>query len=347
MASLANIIRQIAKPDAEAARAAAERLDSLVKPLGSLGRLEQLAVQLASIRGKAPLKFPSKEILVMAADHGVWHEGVTPSPQVVTAIQAVNIVQGKAGVSVLARNAGAQVTLVDCGILGPDIPGTLNHKVAQGTGNIVTSPAMTREQAESLLVWSAERVIAKAESGLSLLAVGELGMANTTPAAAMVAVLTGAAPAQTVGLGANLPPERLTHKISVVEKALAVNQPDASDALDVMAKVGGFELVGMAGAMIGAAAAGIPVVLDGFLSYASALAACQMAPALKPYLIPSHLSAEQGATIALEALGLQPYFDLSLRLGEGSGAALALPLIDAACAIHNEMATLAECQITL
>jgi len=176
MASLANIIRQIAEPDAEAARAAAERLDSLVKPLGSLGRLELLAVQLASIRGKAPLKFPSKEILVMAADHGVWHEGVTPSPQVVTVIQAVNIVQGKAGVSVLARNAGAQVTLVDCGILGPDIPGTLNHKVAQGTGNIATGPAMTRQQAESLLVWSAERVIAKAESGLSLLAVGELGL---------------------------------------------------------------------------------------------------------------------------------------------------------------------------
>lgn len=175
MASLANIIRQIAEPDAQAAQTAAARLDSLVKPLGSLGRLEQLAIQLSSIRGDQPLHFPSKEVLVMAADHGVWQEGVTPSPQEVTAIQAVNIVQGKAGVSVLARVAGAQVTLIDCGIIGPDIPGTLNHKVAQGTGNIATGPAMTREQAESLLIWCAERVIAKAENGLSLLAVGELG----------------------------------------------------------------------------------------------------------------------------------------------------------------------------
>lgn len=347
MASLENIIRQIAAPDADAETRAAQRLDSLVKPPGSLGRLEQLAIQLAGIRGDQPLLFPSKEVLVMAADHGVWQEGVTPSPQIITAIQAVNIVKGKAGVSVLARVAGAQVTLIDCGIIGAGIPGSLNHKVGQGTGNIAVGPAMSREQAEALLIWSAERVIAKAESGLSLLAVGELGMGNTTPAAAMVAVFTGALPAHTVGLGANLPPERLAHKVSIVEKAIAINQPDPQDALDVMAKVGGFELVAMAGAMIGAAAAGIPLVLDGFLSYASALAACKMAPAVKPYLIPSHLSAEQGATLALHALGLQPYFDLNLRLGEGSGAALALPLIDAACAIHNEMATLAECQITL
>lgn len=347
MASLENIIRQIVAPDAVAEQRAAQRLDSLVKPVGSLGRLEQLAIQLAGIRGNYRLNFPSKEVLVMAADHGVWNEGVTPSPQAVTAIQALNIIQGKAGISVLARAAGAQVTLVDCGIIGADIPGALSHKIGQGTGNIATGPAMSREQAEALLVWSAERVIAKAEGGLSLLAIGELGMANTTPAAAMLAVLTGATPAQTVGLGANLPPERLAHKISVVEKAIAVNRPNPQDALDVMAKVGGFELVAMAGAMIGASAAGIPLVLDGFLSYSSALAACQMAPAVKPYLIPSHLSAEQGATLALKALGLQPYFDLNLRLGEGSGAALALPLIDAACAIHNEMATLAECQIVL
>lgn len=347
MATLAKIIRQIPLPDANAAARAAAHLDGLVKPVGSLGRLEHLAIQLAAIVGDNPLVFPSKEIMVMAADHGVWQEGVTPSPQVITAIQALNIIQGKAGVSVLARSAGAQVSLIDCGILGADIPGAISHKVAQGSGNIATGPAMRREQAESLLIWCAERVIAKAESGLSLLAVGELGMANTTPAAAMVAVLTGTAPQQTVGLGANLPRERLAHKIAVVERAIAVNQPDADDALDVIAKVGGFELVAMTGAILGAAAAGIPLVLDGFLSYASALAACQLAPAVKPYLIPSHISAEQGAAIALEALGLQPYFDLSLRLGEGSGAALALPLIDAACAIHNQMATLAESNIEL
>lgn len=347
MATLAQIIRQIPVPDARAAARAAMRIDGLVKPIGSLGRLEQLAIQLAAIVGERPLAFPSKEVMVMAADHGVWQEGVTPSPQIITAIQAVNIIQGKSGVSVLARSAGAQVTLIDCGVMGGEIPGAISHKMGQGSGNIATGPAMSRQQAESLMIWCAERVIAKAESGLSLLAVGELGMANTTPAAAMIAVLAGSSPEQIAGLGANLPVERLAHKVAVVTRAIAVNQPDANDALDVMAKVGGFELVAMAGAMIGAAAAGIPVVLDGFLSYASALAACQLAPEIKPYLIPSHLSAEQGAQIALRALGLVPYFDLNLRLGEGSGAALALPLIDAACAIHNQMATLAECQIEL
>jgi nicotinate-nucleotide--dimethylbenzimidazole phosphoribosyltransferase len=305
-------------------------------------------LQLASLVGTDRLAFPRKEVIVMAADHGVWHEGVTPSPQIVTVIQAVNMVQGKAGVSVLARQMGAAVTVVDCGVLGGEIPGTLVHKIAQGSGNIAKEAAMSREQAEEMLCWSAELVLRKvADEGLTLVAVGELGMANTTPAAAIIAALTGHSPSETVGLGANLPADRLLHKVDVVERALAVNQPQADDALDVLAKVGGFDLVGMCGTILGAAAAGIPVLLDGFLSYSAALAACRLAPAVKPYLIPSHLSAEKGAQLALEALGLQPYLDMSLRLGEGSGAVLAMPLVDAACTMYHDMATLAECQINL
>jgi nicotinate-nucleotide--dimethylbenzimidazole phosphoribosyltransferase len=187
----------------------------------------------------------------------------------------------------------------------------------------------------------------KAGEGVTLFGVGELGMANTTPAAAMVSVLTDSSPDDVVGMGANFPSDKLHHKIAVVRKAIETNQPDAADGIDVLAKVGGFDLVGMTGVMLGAAAAGLPVVLDGFLSYASALAACQIAPGVRDYLIPSHLSAEKGAVIAMNKLGLEPYLQMGMRLGEGSGAALAMHIVDAACAMHNNMGSLAESNIVL
>ncbi|QCR36203.1 nicotinate-nucleotide--dimethylbenzimidazole phosphoribosyltransferase [Nissabacter sp. SGAir0207] len=348
MNSVNDILNAIAPPDRAAMAQAQTRLDALVKPPGSLGRLEALAVQLAGIRGSGrPLQFPQKEIVVMAADHGVWQEGITPSPQVVTAIQAGNILRGVAGVNAMAKIAGAAVTLVDTGIIGGPVPGAVACHQGEGSGNIARGPAMTREQAEQLLLWGANWVAERVAQGLTVLGVGELGMGNTTPAAAVIAAITGQPPEQVAGLGANLPPTQLGHKVAVIEQALAINRPQANDGLEVLAKVGGFDLVAMSGAMLGAAAAGIPVVLDGFLSYASALAACQIAPAVWAYLIPSHTSAERGSQIALTHLRLQPYLDLSLRLGEGSGAALAFNLIDAACAMHNEMATLAECNIAL
>lgn len=338
----------IPEPDRAAMIRAQQHLDGLLKPVGSLGRLEALAVQLAGMPGlKGQLDVRNKAILVMCADHGVWHEGVTVSPRVVTAIQAENMTRHNTGVCVLAALAGANVQVIDVGIDSDPIDGLINMKFARGSGNIATGPAMSAEQAQSLLLEVIEYTRAQAANGVTLFGVGELGMANTTPAAAIVSVLTGAAPEETVGTGANLPVSQLQHKADVVRRAIALNQPDARDGLDVLAKVGGFDLLGMTGVMLGAASCGLPVVLDGYLSYASALAACRIAPAVKPYLIPSHLSAEKGAMLALTHLGLEPYLNMGMRLGEGSGAALAMQLVDAACAIHNQMGTLAQSNIIL
>jgi nicotinate-nucleotide--dimethylbenzimidazole phosphoribosyltransferase len=327
---------------------AQQHLDGLLKPPGSLGRLEALAVQLAGMPGlQGQLQLAEKAIVVMCADHGVWHEGVAISPQAVTAIQAINMTRKNTGVCVLAAQAGAQVHVVDAGIDADPIPGLVDMRVARGSGNIARTAAMSREQATALLLASIRYTRELASQGVRVFGVGELGMANTTPAAAVVSVLTGNDAQDVVGIGANLPVSQLGHKADVVRRAIAVNQPQADDGLDVLAKVGGFDLVGMTGVMLGAASCGLPVVLDGFLSYASALAACRLAPGVHSYLIPSHLSAEKGARIALEHLQLKPYLDMDMRLGEGSGAALAMHLVQAACTVFNEMGTLAESNIVL
>ena len=283
----------------------------------------------------------------MCADHGVWHEGVTPSPQAVTAIHAGNMVRGNTGVCVLAAQAGVRVEVVDVGIDAEPLPGLINLKVARGSGNIARTAAMSRQQAETVLLASMHFTRQLAADGVKVFGVGELGMANTTPAAATISVLTGSDPDAVVGCGANLPLAQRGHKVAVVRQAIAHNQPNPADGLDVLAKVGGYDLVGMTGVILGAASCGLPVVLDGFLSYASALAACRMAPSAHPYLIPSHLSAEKGAQIALDALGLRPYLDMDMRLGEGSGAALAMHLLDAASVMYNQMGTLAQSNIVL
>lgn len=348
MQTLATILDLIPTPDEAAMVRARQHLDGLLKPVGSLGRLESLAAQLAGMPGlQGKLRVDEKALIVLCADHGVWHEGVTGSPKAVTAIQAANMVQANTGVCVLAAQAGAKVHVLDVGIDAEPIAGLITMKVARGSRNIASGPAMTTEQAEVVLLSVVRYTRQLAAQGVKLFGVGELGMANTTPAAAVVSVLTGSAPEAVVGLGTNLPESLWNHKVQVVSRALAVNQPDATDGLDVLAKVGGYDLLGMTGVMLGAASCGLPVVLDGFLSYASALAACRIAPQVKPYLIPSHLSAEKGARIALAALGLEPYLSMEMRLGEGSGAALAMPLVDAACAIYNQMGTLAGSNIVL
>ncbi|MEC5342010.1 nicotinate-nucleotide--dimethylbenzimidazole phosphoribosyltransferase [Brenneria populi] len=345
--ALSSLVKAITPLDKEAMRRTALRLDSLLKPLGSLGRLEQLAIQLAGMRGISAHQAARKQIIVMAADHGVYEEGVAISPRAVTAIQAANMVKGITGVCVLAANAGAEVKVVDVGIDSDPLPGVLNMKVRRGSGNIAREAAMTYRQAQDLLLACAQLTQRQAAAGVRVFGVGELGMANTTPAAAIISVLTDSDPQLVVGVGANFPSERLDHKVAVVRRAIAVNQPNAHDGVDVLSKVGGFELVGMAGVMLGAAAAGLPVVLDGFLSYASALAACCIAPQARDYLIPSHFSAEKGAVIALRHLQMEPYLQLGMRLGEGSGAALAMHLIDAACAMHNDMGRLSDSNIVL
>ncbi|MDW3776784.1 nicotinate-nucleotide--dimethylbenzimidazole phosphoribosyltransferase [Kluyvera cryocrescens] len=348
MQTLASLLAAIPDVDSVAMARAQQHIDGLLKPTGSLGRLESLAVQLAGMPGLYGVpQVDNKAILVMCADHGVWHEGVAVSPQVVTAIQAANMTRHNTGVCVLAAQAGAQVHVIDVGIDADPIPGLIDMKVARGSGNIAKTAAMSAEQAQSLLLATMNYTRSLAQQGVTLFGVGELGMANTTPAAAVVSVLTGTDPEAVVGIGANLPHDRLHHKVDVVRRAIALNQPDANDGLDVLAKVGGFDLLGMTGVMLGAASCGLPVVLDGFLSYASALAACRIAPGVKPYLIPSHYSAEKGARIALEHLDLVPYLNMEMRLGEGSGAAMAMHIVESACAMHNRMGTLAGSNIVL
>ncbi|WP_338843846.1 nicotinate-nucleotide--dimethylbenzimidazole phosphoribosyltransferase [Citrobacter europaeus] len=348
MQTLTSLIRAIPTPDSAAMRRAQQHIDGLLKPPGSLGRLESLAVQLAGMPGlKGTPHVNGKAMLVMCADHGVWDEGVAVSPKIVTAIQAANMTRGTTGVCVLAAQAGAKVHVIDVGIDAEPIPGVVNMRVARGCGNIAQGPAMSRSQAEELLLEVIRYTHELAKDGVTLFGVGELGMANTTPAAAIVSVLTGSDAEDVVGIGANLPLSRVGNKIEVVRRAIAVNQPDRNDGIDVLAKVGGFDLVGMAGVMLGAASCGLPVVLDGFLSYSAALAASQIAPQIKPYLIPSHFSAEKGARTALAHLELDPYLNMGMRLGEGSGAALAMPIIEAACAMYSNMGQLAASNIVL
>ncbi|MBE0006219.1 nicotinate-nucleotide--dimethylbenzimidazole phosphoribosyltransferase [Citrobacter freundii] len=348
MQTLTSLLRAIPLPDSAAMLRAQQHIDGLLKPPGSLGRLESLAVQLAGMPGlKGVPHVNGKAMLVMCADHGVWDEGVAVSPKVVTAIQAVNMTRGTTGVCVLAAQAGAKVHVIDVGIDAEPIPGVVNMRVARGCGNIAEGPAMSRSQAEELLLEVIRYTHELAKDGVTLFGVGELGMANTTPAAAIVSVLTGSDAEEVVGIGANLPLSRVGNKVDVVRRAIAVNQPDCHDGVDVLAKVGGFDLVGMAGVMLGAASCGLPVVLDGFLSYSAALAACQIAPQIKPYLIPSHFSAEKGARTALAHLELDPYLNMGMRLGEGSGAALAMPIVEAACAMYNNMGQLAASNIVL
>ena len=348
MQTLTSLLRAIPLPDSAAMLRAQQHIDGLLKPPGSLGRLESLAVQLAGMPGlKGVPHVNGKAMLVMCADHGVWDEGVAVSPKVVTAIQAANMTRGTTGVCVLAAQAGAKVHVIDVGSDAEPIPGVGNLRVARGCGNIAEGPAMSRSQAEELLLEVIRYTHELAKDGVTLFGVGELGMANTTPAAAIVSVLTGSDAEEVVGIGANLPLSRVGNKVDVVRRAIAVNQPDRHDGVDVLAKVGGFDLVGMAGVMLGAASCGLPVVLDGFLSYSAALAACQIAPQIKPYLIPSHFSAEKGARTALAHLELDPYLNMGMRLGEGSGAALAMPIVEAACAMYNNMGQLAASNIVL
>ena len=332
MQTLADLLNTIPAIDPAAMSRAQRHIDGLLKPVGSLGRLEALAIQLAGMPGVNGIPHVGKKaVLVMCADHGVW-----------------DMTRGTTGVCVLAAQAGANVHVINVGIdTAEPIPGLINMRVARGSGNIASAPAMSRRQAEKLLLDVICYTRELAKNGVTLFGVGGLGMANTTPAAAIVSTITGRDPEEVVGIGANLPTDKLANKIDVVRRAITLNQPNPQDGVDVLAKVGGFDLVGMAGVMLGAASCGLPVLLDGFLSYAAALAACQMSPAIKPYLIPSHLSAEKGARIALSHLGLEPYLNMEMRLGEGSGAALAMPIIEAACAIYNNMGELAASNIVL
>ncbi len=334
--------------DLDAQAAALARQATLTKPLGSLGRLEALSVQLAAVSGQARPSVARKAIIVMAGDHGVAAEGVSAYPAEVTPQMVLNFVHGGAAINVLGRQANARVVVVDVGVAAdlPSLPGLVLRKVAHGTQNMARGPAMSRQQAEAALSVGVEVVQAEIAKGLDLVATGDMGIGNTTPSAAIVAVITGRPVAQVTGRGTGVDDAALTRKVATIERALAVNQPDPKDALDVLSKVGGLEIAGLAGVILGAAAQRVPVVIDGFISGAAALIAAGLRPEVKPYLIAAHQSVEIGHRAALNWLGLRPVFELDLRLGEGTGAALAFHVIEASARLLNEMATFADAGVS-
>ncbi|MBM4425134.1 MAG: nicotinate-nucleotide--dimethylbenzimidazole phosphoribosyltransferase [Chloroflexi bacterium] len=338
--------------DSAAQAAARARQDTLTKPPGSLGRLEELSIQLAGITGQPRPSLARKAVVVMAADHGVAAEGVSAYPSEVTPQMVLNFLRGGAAINVLARQAGARVVIVDMGVAA-DIPVGASRdlplqirKVARGTQNMAHGPAMTRAQAESAINEGIDVAHSEIAKGLDLIATGDMGIGNTTPSAAIAAAITGQPAARVTGRGTGVDDAGLARKVAIIERALAVNTPDPKDALDVLSKVGGFEIAGLAGVIIGAAGKRAPVVIDGFISGAAALIAVGLAPEVKPYLIAAHQSVEIGHRVMLEHLGLRPLLDFDLRLGEGTGAALAFHLVEAAARLLDEMATFAEAGVS-
>jgi nicotinate-nucleotide--dimethylbenzimidazole phosphoribosyltransferase len=334
--------------DHEAAARALLRQDTLTKPPGSLGRLESLSIQIAGITGADRPSVARKAVIVMAGDHGVTAEGVSAYPSAVTPQMVLNFARGGAAINVLARLVGARVVVVDVGVASDiaDQSGVLKRKIVAGTANMTLGPAMTRPQAEAAVQVGLDVVAAEVERGLDLVATGDMGIGNTTASAAIVAAMTGLPPATVTGRGTGVDDVGLARKVAVIERALAVNQPDPHDALDVLSKVGGFEIGGLAGVMMGAAARRVPVMVDGFISGAAAMIAVGLRPEIQPYLIAAHQSVEIGHRLALDHLRLRPLLDLDLRLGEGTGAALAFNLVEAAVRILNEMATFAEAGVS-
>ncbi len=342
--SLSQVLERIGGPDEAAREATRRRLDRLTKPPGSLGRLEELAIWLAGVTGRVRHRLDRRTVLLMAADHGVVEEGVSAYPQTVTAQMVANFLRGGAAINVLARRAGARVLVVDVGVAADLEPreGLLVRKVGLGTRNLARGPAMSREEALQAIEVGIEVAGEEIAGGAQLLATGDMGIGNTTPSSAVIAAFTGLPVPRVTGRGTGLDDAGLQRKVAVIEAALALNRPDPSDPLDVLAKVGGYEIAALAGVCLRGAAERVPVVLDGLIAGAAALTAVRLCPAVRHFLLASHCSAEPGHRHALEAMGLRPLLDLDMRLGEGTGACLAMHLVDAALAIVDEMATFEE-----
>ena len=334
---LSDITNAIPPLDAAAMAAARKRQAQLAKPPGSLGRLEDLSVQLAGITGKVHNEIAKKHLLVFAADNGVVAEGVTSAPQSVTLLQTVNLTRHKTGASTLCRHFGCEITVCDVGVNAEiQEPKVLNRKIAYGTQNIAHGPAMKREQA--LQAIRTGFALAQATNA-DVIGIGEMGIGNTTTSAAVLSVLLDADVEVVTGRGGGITDESFQKKKQVIKTAIAINHPDKNDVIDVLSKVGGFDLAAMCGAFLGCAAKRCPVVIDGFISAVAALCAYKLCPAAAQYFIPSHASYEIGYKLAMDVMGLQPIFLLGMRLGEGSGCPLAFEVLRAACAIINDMAT--------
>ncbi|MBU1924563.1 MAG: nicotinate-nucleotide--dimethylbenzimidazole phosphoribosyltransferase, partial [Candidatus Omnitrophica bacterium] len=345
MKKISETAAKITALDREAIKSAQARLDSLTKPQASLGRLEELAKQVAGITGKLNPPLKNKVIFTLAADHGIAREGVSAFPQEVTVQMVYNFLRGGAGINVLARHVGARVVVADMGVAGEiqsskfKAQNFKDKKVDFGTKNFTQQPAMTKDQAIKAICAGIEIFEEELVTGIDIAGTGDMGIANTASSSAIVASITGTAVGDVTGRGTGIDDKALQNKIKLLEQALKLHKPDAKDALDVLSKVGGFEIGGLAGIILAAAAHKVPVVIDGFISGAAALLAYTLCPKAKDYMIAAHCSVERGHRIALEFMGLEPILDLDLRLGEGTGAALAMNIVDAAVKIMNEMAT--------
>ncbi len=326
---------------------ASQRMNNLTKPKGSLGKLEDLAIKIAGIRGEFDPSMDERYSLVFAGDHGVAEEGVSAYPQEVTLQMLGNFIHEGAAINVLGESVGSKVRVIDVGVASDDVPrSVVGRKVNNGTDNFLHGPAMPREEALKSLRVGYEIVEELADSGLDLLGVGDMGIGNTTPSSAITAVITGASPENVTGRGTGIDEEALRKKVEVVEKGLEENNPDPEDPIDVLSKVGGYEIGAIAGAYLAGAANQVPLMVDGFITTAGALIARGLEPGVVDYMIASHNSVEGGHSVALKELELEPLLDLDLRLGEGTGAALAMNLVEAGTSILNEMNTFEEAGVS-
>lgn len=349
MVELKELIASIEPADSSWEEKAWKRLKSQIRPRGSLGLLENIAARLAAIKRSLDVRLEKKLIFTMAGDHGVAEEGVSAYPQEVTAQMVFAFVQGWASINVLARHGGIDVRVVDMGV-ARDLPAewaVVRRKIRYGTANFTKGPAMTRDEAEKGIVAGAELVIqAVKKEGYQLIGTGDMGIGNTTPSSAILAVFSKRPVAEVTGRGTGIDDEGFNRKVRAIERAIKINNPNPEDPIDVLAKVGGCEIAGLAGAVLGAAAAKVPVVCDGFIATAGALIAVELAPAARDYLFISHRSVERGHKIMADLLNIPPILDLGMRLGEGTGAALAMPIVEAAAKVLREIKTFEEAGVT-
>lgn len=342
-------LKQIRPLDTTLAPRIQARLDRLTKPRGSLGRLEELALRCALIRGQERPLVHEKVLFVCCADHGVCEEGVSAYPREVTAQMVYNYLRGGAAVSVLARQGGVTVRVVDLGVdhdFLPDLPGLLQRKIERGTANFVKGQAMPSLSTVRAMEIGIELAATEVQAGAQLLGIGEMGIGNTTVATALLAALGDFDPEALAGIGTEVDEQTRRKKVEVVRRALARNHPRAADPLGCLARVGGYEVAGMVGICLAGAALRVPVVIDGFIATAAAWTAYALCPPAKEYFIFAHLSAEQGHARVLEVLGVRPLLNLEMRLGEGTGAVLGMSLVESAVRLLNEMATFDEAGVS-
>lgn len=338
-----NVLKEIKKTDDEIRQEGRNRVDNLIKPKGSLGKVEELFVDLCGIYGEIVTEIPKKAIIIAAGDHKVVEEGVATSDKSITLFQVNNFTKGLTGVCSLVKTSGADIFVVDVGVDNEvDNPKVINRKIKYGTDNIAKGPGMSYEDAIKAIEVGIEMALERYDQGYRMIGIGEMGIGNTTPSSAIISVLSGIEVENTTSVGANLPIEKLGNKIDIIKRAIEINQPDPNDPIDVLAKVGGLEIGTMAGVILGCAYKKIPVVLDGFISVAAAMIAKCLSEESVDYMIPSHNSKEKGAVIGMNKLGLKAYFDFEMRLGEGTGAAIMFNFLDSAIYMNNTMITFEE-----